>query len=145
MESKTGHLWLTDGKSRRHRLKAFVYTDSPDPFVVFYQDSKWMWNKPCAFLRLRDAIVKDCGETMFTIVPRGERLNEGPSYLTFSAESFKEKEAWLQALRVNTNNEIAKMVPSPQRKISSRTRSRTLPSIKESDEAENRQPSIICA
>lgn len=134
MESKTGNLWLTEGQIRRHRLKAFVYADSPDPFVVFYQDSKWMWNKPCAFLRLKDAIVKDCGDAMFTIVPRGERLNQGPSYLTFSAESFKEKEAWLQALRTNTDNdEGARMAHSPARKISLRTRSRTLPSIQETE------------
>lgn len=130
MESKTGHLWLFDGKVRRHRLKAFLYADSPDPFVVFYQDSKWMWNKPCAFLRLKDAIVKDCGDTMFTVAPRGERLNEGPSYLTFAAESFKEKENWLEALRVNTDNESTKMIHSPPRKIS-RTRPCTLPAISE--------------
>ena len=134
MESKTGHLWLTDGQTRRHRLQAFVYADSPDPFVVFYQDSKWMWNKPCAFLRLKDAIVKDCGDAMFTIVPKGERLNQGPSYLTFCAESYKEKEAWLQALRTNRDNgEGRRMAYSPARKISLRTRPCTLPSIQEGE------------
>lgn len=143
MESKTGNLWLIDGQ-RRYKLKVFVYGDSPDPFVVFYQESKWIWNKPCAFLRLKDAIVEDCGEVTFTVVPKGERLNQGPTHLTFSAESTLEKKAWLETLRCSTDNEWTRKEHSHGRKIS-RTRPCSLPSIQESDEAEQRRPNIILA
>lgn len=144
MESKTGSLWLIDGQ-RRCRLSAFVYADSPDPFVVFYQDSKCVWNKSCAFLRLKDAIVEDCGEVTFTVMPKGERLNQGPTHLTFSAESSKEKESWLDSLRCKTDNEWASRNNHSHGRRISKTRPCSLPAIQEGEEVEQRRPNIILA
>jgi len=104
-----------------------------------------MWNKPCAFLRLKDAIVEDCDGVTFTVMPKGERLNQGPTHLTFSAESIKEKESWLDSLRCKKDNECASRNKlSHGRRISS-TRPCSLPAIQEGEEVEQRRPSIILA
>lgn len=71
-----------------------------DPFVVFYNEATSVWRKPCAVLRLlHECRVQENKDLSFIVTPMGERIGNGPTSLTFTADNQQEKEEWVRIFK----------------------------------------------
>lgn len=97
-QAKTGFLWLSNPPYdlEKHKLRVVAYTGMSDPFIVFYNEATSVWKKPCAVLRLlHECRVQENKDLSFVVTPMGERIGNGPTSLTFTAQNQQEKDEWV--------------------------------------------------
>ncbi|KAK3752057.1 hypothetical protein QZH41_000737 [Actinostola sp. cb2023] len=121
-EAKTGFLWLSKELScgtTKQKLRVVAYMGVSDPFVVFYNEETSVWRKPCAVLRLSNEFrVQINTDLSFEVTPLGERIGNGPTSLTFTAENQDDKEEWIRIFQNSLKETEAKKTRKERRKSS---------------------------
>ena len=101
-QGKSGTLYLvSDNRVGRQRLTVTVYRHTPSPFAVFTRDgrAKLLAGRHAVYLALSDCQVQALDEKSFTFSSKKERIGNGPSYLTFEANSKEERDFWLDLFK----------------------------------------------
>jgi hypothetical protein len=119
-QGKTGTLYLiNDKRVGRQRLTVTVYRNTPSPFAVFNRDgrAKVLAGKNAAYLALGDCQVRALGDKQFTFSSKKERVGNGPSYLTFEANSTEERDCWLDlfkcpVMKLNKTTQCCSFLPT---------------------------------